>query len=186
MDYDDLCEYVQDNSFDEDEEEYNDEDDDTGDLTLEQVEDCFEEVDQDVVALFENRRSLKKTEFCLMEDGCFLSLFKMDKLTYIIREFFSNEKESESMDGKSFVITGKLQYFDNRDAMVAFIEENGGHVAGGVSKKTDFLVCNDGNATSSKAKKAAELGIPVITEGEFIGRFGFPDNFDLDEEKEDE
>ena len=100
------------------------------------------------------------------------------KLTYVIKEDFSDGKEPESLDGKSFVITGKLNYFDNRDAMAEFIEKNGGHVAVSVSKKTAFLVCNDGDSTSSEAQKAAELGIPVITEGEFLGRFGFPGEYD--------
>lgn len=177
MDYDELCEYVQENGFDEDEEECDDEEEGKT-LTLEQVENCFEEVDEDVVALFEDRRGLKRADFCLMGDGYYLCLYKMDKMTYVIREYFNDGKEPESMEGKTFVITGKLSYFNNRDEMTEYIEGNGGKVSDSVSKKTGFLICNEADATSSKAKKAAELGTPVITEGDFIGRFGFPEEHD--------
>ena len=100
------------------------------------------------------------------------------KHRYIIKEYFLDGKKPEALEGKTFVITDKLQYFEKRDAMTDYIEKKGGHVAGSVSKKTAFLVCNDGDSTSSKARKAAELGVPVITEGEFIGRFGFPGEYD--------
>ena len=72
----------------------------------------------------------------------------------------------------TFVITGDVHQFKNRDAFKAYVEANGGKVAGSVSKKTDFLVNNDAASASSKNKKAAELGIPVITEDEFVSRFG--------------
>ena len=74
--------------------------------------------------------------------------------------------------GMTFVITGDVHQFKNRDAFKAYVEANGGKVAGSVSKKTDFLVNNDAASASSKNKKAAELGIPVITEDEFVSRFG--------------
>lgn len=172
MDYEELCEYVEENGYSEDE------DDEAGGLTLEQLEDCFESVGDDVKALLKKKGDLKKKQFCLLGDGSCLALFEMTEQPHIIREYFADGKESEDLDGKTIVITGKLNHFDNRDAMVEFVEDNGGHVAGSVSKKTDFLVCNDSDSTSSKAKKAAELGIPVITEDEFIGRFGFPGEYD--------
>ena len=74
--------------------------------------------------------------------------------------------------GLTFVITGDVHQFKNRDAFKAYVEANGGKVAGSVSKKTDFLVNNDAASASSKNKKAAELGIPVISEDEFVSRFG--------------
>ena len=78
-------------------------------------------------------------------------------------------EEGESwIEGKTFVVTGKLQYFSNREELVEFIEDEGGTVTGSVSKKTDYLINNDPNSSSSKNKKAAQLGIPVITEQEFI------------------
>ena len=84
------------------------------------------------------------------------------------------------IEGKTFVVTGKLQYFTNREELVEFIEDAGGTVAGSVSKNTDYLINNDASSTSSKNKKAAQLGIPVITEEEFILRFCDPDELDED------
>ena len=83
---------------------------------------------------------------------------------------------ADACKGLTFVITGKVCRFENRDAFTAYVERQGGKVSGSVSKKTDFLVCNDGDSASSKAKKAAELGVPVLTEEEFVGRFGFSNN----------
>lgn len=77
-----------------------------------------------------------------------------------------------SMDGLTFVITGDVHVFKNRDAFKAYVEANGGKVAGSVSKKTNYLVNNDIHSTSSKNKKAAELGIPIISEDEFVEKFG--------------
>ena len=77
-----------------------------------------------------------------------------------------------SCDGLTFVITGDVHHFQNRDAFKAFVEDHGGKVAGSVSKKTSYLVNNDAASASSKNKKAHELNIPIITEDEFIQRFG--------------
>lgn len=70
--------------------------------------------------------------------------------------------------GKTFVITGKLKEFANRDTLVAKIESLGGKVSGSVSSKVHYLINNDSKSNSSKNKKAAELGVPVVTELEFI------------------
>lgn len=72
------------------------------------------------------------------------------------------------LDGKTFVVTGKVFKFPNRDALKAFIEAKGGKVSGFVSKKTDFLINNDVSSTSGKNKKAKELGVPVISEDQFL------------------
>lgn len=69
--------------------------------------------------------------------------------------------------GKSFVITGAVHIWSNRNELKSFIEANGGKVASAVSGKTDYLINNDAASTSGKNKKARELGIPVITEEEF-------------------
>lgn len=66
--------------------------------------------------------------------------------------------------GRTYVVTGDLQHFKNRDALIDYIEERGGKVAGSVSKKTYALINNDVTSTSGKNKKAKELGIPIITE----------------------
>lgn len=75
-------------------------------------------------------------------------------------------------DGLTFVITGDVHVYANRAAFKAYVESQGGKVAGSVSAKTSFLVNNDVGSTSGKNKKAKELGIPVISEDEFLARFG--------------
>lgn len=77
--------------------------------------------------------------------------------------------------GLTFVITGDVHTFKNRDDFKAYVERQGGKVAGSVSGKTSYLVSNDGESGSSKAKKAKELGVPVLSEEAFISRFGGPD-----------
>ena len=77
--------------------------------------------------------------------------------------------------GLTFVITGDVHTFKNRDDFKAYVERQGGKVAGSVSGKTSYLVSNDGESGSSKAKRAKELGVPVLSEEAFISRFGGPD-----------
>ncbi len=77
-----------------------------------------------------------------------------------------------SCTGLTFVITGDVSIFRNRDHFKAFVEKQGGKVAGSVSGKTNFLVNNDAASQSSKNRKAQSLGVPILTEEEFIARFG--------------
>lgn len=93
---------------------------------------------------------------------------------------------SEDCVDLTFVITGKLEYLENREELTEYIEELGGKVSDSLSGKTDYLICNDLMSTSSKMKKAKELGIPVITEKEFIQRFGEPDAFDIEYEDDED
>jgi DNA ligase (NAD+) len=74
----------------------------------------------------------------------------------------------KSFVGKTFVITGSLEHFENRDAAKTEIELHGGKVSGSVSAKTSYLVNNDIESTSGKNKKAKELGIPIISENQLI------------------
>ena len=76
----------------------------------------------------------------------------------------TEEERDDFFDGLTFVITGSLEFYENRDALKAEIEKAGGKVSGSVSSKTSYLVNNDINSTSGKNKKARELGIPVIDE----------------------
>lgn len=80
------------------------------------------------------------------------------------------EENDSGMDllDKTFVITGSLSHYKNRNELVGVIESKGGKVAGSVSKKTDYLINNDTESNSSKNKKAKELGIPIISEEEFL------------------
>ena len=80
--------------------------------------------------------------------------------------------EQKSLEGLTFVITGKLQHFKNRDAIKEMIESLGGRVAGSVSKNTNYLINNDSASTSSKNRTAQSLGVPILTENDFIETFG--------------
>lgn len=78
------------------------------------------------------------------------------------------EKSGGPLAGKTFVITGKVSHFENRDAVKAAIEAAGGKCASSVTGKTDYLINNNINSGSAKNKKAGELGVPIITEEQFI------------------
>lgn len=75
---------------------------------------------------------------------------------------------NDAIKGKTFVITGSLNHYKNRDELVSVIESNGGKEASSVSTKTDYLINNDINSNSGKNKKAKELDIPIITEEDFM------------------
>ena len=88
-----------------------------------------------------------------------------------IEENMENTKE-QTMDNLNFVITGALTQVSNRKEAQEFIESKGGKVTGSVTSKTSFLINNDNMSNSSKNKKAKELGIPILTEMEFLEKFG--------------
>ena len=73
--------------------------------------------------------------------------------------------------GMTFVITGDVHHYKNRNELKAYIESQGGKVASAVSGSTSFLINNDVNSTSGKNKKAQQLGIPIISEDDFISRY---------------
>lgn len=76
--------------------------------------------------------------------------------------------ENLIFEGKTFVITGSVNHFANRKELAALIEERGGKSTGSVTAKTSYLINNDSMSNSSKNKKAKELGVPIITEEEFL------------------
>lgn len=84
------------------------------------------------------------------------------------RESDNNGNVKQVLEGETFVITGSLKAYKNREELVSVIERNGGKVSGSVSAKTSYLINNDVASTSGKNKKAHDLGIPIISEGEFI------------------
>ena len=93
---------------------------------------------------------------------------KLDHLLehlHLIHEEVSGE---QMFAGKTFVITGSVEHFANRSQVKEFIEARGGKVTGSVTKKTDYLINNDKTSTSSKNKKAQELGIPILSEEDFL------------------
>ena len=77
-----------------------------------------------------------------------------------------------SIFGKTFVITGSVNHYKNRDELKANIESRGAKVTGSVTSKTDYLINNDVNSTSGKNKKAKDLGIPIISEEDFLKMIG--------------
>ena len=104
-----------------------------------------------------------------------LSVYTSTHLTEMIAlaELFTFSKpkttvSNGSISGKTFVITGKLNAFSSRDEAKERIEELGGKVSGSISKNTSYLINNDINSVSGKNKKAKELGIPIITEEDFL------------------
>ena len=84
----------------------------------------------------------------------------------------SNEPSGEKCKGLTFVVTGDVTRYKNRNELKAYIEGQGGKVTGSVSKSTNYLINNDEASVSTKNQKARQLGIPVISESEFIERFG--------------
>ena len=92
-----------------------------------------------------------------------------DKLaSFMTFETGVNQNTDDSLNSKSFVVTGKVFRFKNRDEVKAEIEKRGGKVTGSVTKSTYALINNDIESNSSKNKKAKELGVKIITEDQLI------------------
>lgn len=105
----------------------------------------------------------------------FYDFFHTEERLIVVQELLSEisfEKEEAAgeqvLEGKTFVITGSLEKFTNRDELKEYIEKLGGKVTGSVSKNTDYLINNDVMSGSSKNKKANELGIRILSEEDFI------------------
>lgn len=93
---------------------------------------------------------------------------EIEKLRQEISFIIEENNSPQDLAGKTFVITGSLVSFPNRDALKKVIEDRGGKVSGSVSAKTDYLINNDINSNSSKNKNAKKLGVPIITEEDFL------------------
>ena len=109
----------------------------------------------------------------------FIAWFKDDvhfqHVQHLLSELIIEEQEpvetGNKCQGLTFVVTGDVHHYKNRNELKAYIESQGGKVTGSVSKSTNFLINNDAASESSKNKKAHELNIPIITEDEFIEKF---------------
>ena len=109
----------------------------------------------------------------------FIAWFKDDvhfqHVQHLLSELIIEEQEpvetGNKYQGLTFVVTGDVHHYKNRNELKAYIESQGGKVTGSVSKSTNFLINNDAASQSSKNKKAHELNIPIITEDEFIEKF---------------
>ena len=93
-------------------------------------------------------------------------------------------EQSSELAGRTYAVTGDVTHFKNRNELVAFIERRGGKCAGSVSKKTYALINNDSASQSSKNKKARSLGIPIITEDEFLKSLQAPQSTEQADETE--
>ena len=108
--------------------------------------------------------------------GAFVTYFRQEKhlesFRNLLKELVLPEEEGEEKEqifaGVNFVITGSVEHFANRNEVKALIESLGGKVTGSVTSKTNYLINNDVASTSSKNKKANELGIPIISEETFL------------------
>lgn len=101
---------------------------------------------------------------------------KLGRIERLVKELsFQAEEESKeekTLDGITFVITGSVNHFANRNEVKDLIEKRGGKVTGSVTSKTNYLINNDNTSNSSKNKKAKELNIPILTEEEFLEMVG--------------
>lgn len=93
---------------------------------------------------------------------------EIEPLAFILRMNNNSSASGNKFKGKTFCVTGKLDYFANRDALVAEIEKNGGKVVSSVTSNTDYLITNDRGSGSSKLKKAAQFGTNIISEKDFL------------------
>ena len=110
--------------------------------------------------------------------GTFCDYFRQEKHCRLVRQLLEELKitveiieENQILSGKSFAITGSLEFFENRNHLKDKIESLGGKVTGTVTGKTFALINNDAKSNSSKNKKARELGVEIITEKEFLDRY---------------
>ncbi len=103
--------------------------------------------------------------------GYFADEGKRERFFRLLSELTLEKEETagvQDLKGKVFVVTGSLTHFSNRAELKELIERRGGKVTGSVTGKTDYLINNDTASASSKNKKARELGVPVISEEEFL------------------
>ena len=109
----------------------------------------------------------------------FIGFFRDDKnfgkVQRLLKELDIREEEPQEKgsmcEGLTFVVTGDVHHYKNRNVLKAYIEQQGGKVTGSVSKSTSFLINNDAASASTKNRKAQQLGIPIITEDQFVEQF---------------
>ena len=131
------------------------------------------------------RTSLFDDEFACIDgigpekSARFIEWFHNDKnferVTHLLKELTIQEEEKgetgTKCEGQTFVITGDVHHYKNRNELKAYIESQGGKVTGSVSKSTTYLINNDAESQSTKNKKAHQLGIAIITEEQFMQQF---------------
>ena len=131
----------------------------------------LKEADKDELSAIEGVGPVMAEAFySFMHDAGKLKIFD-DLIAQVEIEKSAGPAADLSLSGKTFVITGTLEHFENRNALKAKIEELGGKVAGSVSKKTECLINNDITSASGKNKDAKALGIRIISEDDFIAEY---------------
>ncbi|MEG1505349.1 MAG: helix-hairpin-helix domain-containing protein, partial [Lachnospiraceae bacterium] len=96
---------------------------------------------------------------------------QVERFLHLLEELVIPKEEKaqeQPFENVNFVITGNVEQFENRRVLKELIESKGGKVTGTVTSKTNYLINNDVNSTSSKNRKARELGIPILSEMDFI------------------
>ena len=96
----------------------------------------------------------------------------LDELDIEVPEEKTETTTNASLNNATFCITGKLEHFANREAMIESITQHGGQYLSGVSSKLNYLVNNDNTSTSGKNKKALDLGIQIISEADYLEMIG--------------
>ena len=142
---------------------------------------------EDLSALVEKASTTEDVECFAYIDGigsekssAFVKWFQDEKNLHdyqdLLKYLTVNKTAAEAVDDKcknlTFVVTGDVHHYKNRNELKAYIEAHGGKVTGSVSKSTNYLINNDVTSTSSKNTKAKSLGVPIISEDEFIAQFG--------------
>lgn len=100
-----------------------------------------------------------------------LILFNYNKVDRVMQILKEKKELKNEQHNKSFCITGSLENFKNRNELIQVIENLGGEVKSGITKDLDFLISNNISSTSSKMRKAKELGVKIISEKEFMEEF---------------
>ena len=97
---------------------------------------------------------------------------RVDRLLKQVNIIKPEENDNvQTMEGLTFVVTGSVEKFPNRNAVKDYIEKRGGKVTSSVTSKTNYLINNDVMSNSSKNKKAKELGIEILSEEEFLEKW---------------
>ena len=128
---------------------------DTNVLELQKIDGFGEVMAENVVKFFSDDKNRKTYEDVLSE-------------VHVAKEDDISTTGANALAGLTFVITGDVTRFKNRRELQEFIEDNGGKATGSVTGKTSYLINNDVNSSSAKNKKAKELGVPVISEEDFM------------------
>ncbi len=132
--------------------------------------DAMKKASVEEVAQVEGIGEVIANTFC----SYFSDTMKMEALNGLLEELTLEKPEAgeQTLSGKTFVVTGSVVHFNGRSDLKEQIEKLGGKVAGSVSAKTECLINNDTTSTSSKNKKAQELNIPILSEEEFMEKYG--------------